>query len=60
MFSFHPIVMPLNKGSLWAGEGNKVWMRTSTNKLSQQWIWVKNHSTSTHLLGQVICLIGFR
>jgi hypothetical protein len=41
MFSFHPIVMPLNKGSLWAGEGNKVWMRTSTNKLSQQWIWVK-------------------
>jgi hypothetical protein len=49
MFSFHPIVMPLNKGSLWAGEGNKVWMRTSTNKLSQQWIWVKKTTQHLHI-----------
>jgi hypothetical protein len=49
MFSFHPIVMPLNKGSLWAGEANKVWMRTSTNKLSQQWIWVKKTTQHLHI-----------
>jgi hypothetical protein len=35
LVSFHPTVMPLSEVSLWADEGNKVWMCTNANKLSQ-------------------------
>ena len=39
--TFHPTVAPLSEVSLWTDEGNKVWMCTHTNKLSQWWIQVK-------------------
>ena len=41
LVSFHPTVAPLSEVSLWTDEGNKVWMCTHTNKLSQWWIQVK-------------------